>query len=183
MGGWFRVRIPIVTRIYLFGGPLPRAGDIAVVRTRGFGAWLIRVGTRSKYDHVVIFVDDNGAIAEAEPGGVRYGHISEYRPHWTLTNAAQPKTEAQRAAVVAIARAFADRNAPYDWAAITADVSNAFDIRDPFVREFLPGVVPARVVCSAMASYAYLKADLAEPTDHGIRECTPADWARFIMAG
>lgn len=56
----------------------PPAGSFVVVSTSGFGGWVIRRATHSWADHALIVVDDAGSIVEAEPGGVRRGHLSEY---------------------------------------------------------------------------------------------------------
>lgn len=162
-------------------------GDILVVRCRGIlprlidlGAWL-RHEPRRDHVAIVYHINDDGEpwVVEAEPGGVRIASGAVYvADPRTITNAAQPKTAEQRAAIAATATSFVD--APYDWAAITQDVTSVLDLRDPYVHEWLPGSVPSHVVCSSLASYVYAKVGLAEPV--GGRFCTPADWARFILA-
>jgi hypothetical protein len=159
-------------------------GDILAVRTHGFAPAMIRLGAVltgcPPVDHIAIahHFDSAGAlwVVEAEPGGVRMasgaGYLADAR---TISNVGQPKTPAQRAAIAATAEAFLGR--PYDWAAISADGGNVFRLTDPFVHEWLPSTVPARVVCSSLASYVYAKVGLAEPV--GGRFCTPGQWAKF----
>lgn len=160
-------------------------GDLLVVRTSGFVPALIRLGARLRgrpgVDHVAIVhhVDEHGTpwVVEAEPSGVRLasgaGYLADPR---TVTNFRQRKTPAQRAAIAATAGAFVGR--PYDWAAISADAANVFDLDAPGVHDWLPGTVPARVVCSSLASYLYATVGLGEPA--GGRFCTPGDWAGWI---
>lgn len=76
----------------------PPKGSYVCVKTRGIGAWLVRVGTRSWADHAFIVVDDRGGIVEAMPGGVRKGHITEYSGRRTAV--CTEGTAAQRDRVV-----------------------------------------------------------------------------------
>ncbi|MGH3631838.1 MAG: hypothetical protein ACRDRL_30915 [Sciscionella sp.] len=145
-----------------------------------FGA-LIRLGARlrgrpHRDNHVAIVVDAAGGIVEARPEGVRRGSISEYSSKYSLTNVNQPKTTDQRSQVAAVALSLLDHG--YDWAAISADVTNVFDIDDPLVKDWADGTTPARFVCSSLAAYVYTKAGLDCPK--GGRFCTPGDWARFV---
>lgn len=55
----------------------PPVGSIGVTATRGFVAWGIRLFTFSRVNHAFI-VGPNGLIVEAQPGGARVGHISQY---------------------------------------------------------------------------------------------------------
>jgi uncharacterized protein YycO len=90
----------------------PQPGSYGVVKTRGFYAWLIRVGTRSEFDHAFI-VCDTSTIIEAEPSGARWGQLSEYLNDRTLFNTGEPMTDEQRKAVVA--EAVTLLNTPYGW--------------------------------------------------------------------
>ena len=45
-----------------------KPGDYFVVRTCGPVGWLIRIGTRSEFDHAGIVGHDTGYCYEAEPG-------------------------------------------------------------------------------------------------------------------
>lgn len=163
-------------------------GDVLAVRTRGVFPRLIDLGAFLKHephtaDHIAIAHDfpppGNLRVIEAEPGGVRLGPGSGYvGSRWTVTNAAQPKTAAQRQQVVAVAQSFLAT--PYDWAAISADAGNVFDLRDPWVRDWPVDGPPHRVVCSSLAAYVYEKVGLACPV--GGRFVTPAQWVAFIDA-
>jgi hypothetical protein len=56
----------------------PPVGSYVVVSTPGWRSRVIRLATRSWADHALIVVNDAGGIVEAEPGGVRLGHLTEY---------------------------------------------------------------------------------------------------------
>lgn len=78
----------------------PTTGQYGCVRTHGLNAWLIRVGTRSKYNHVFLVVDDQGSIIEADPGGARRSTINAYAGDAVLYSTDQ-LTAAQKDRVVA----------------------------------------------------------------------------------
>lgn len=92
--------------------PSPLPGTYACVRTRGLYPWLIRVGTRSKYDHAFIICDD-GQIIEAQPGGARWAQLSDYDGELVVFDTAEPMTQAQRIAVVS--KAITLLGTPYGW--------------------------------------------------------------------
>lgn len=56
--------------------PLP--GSYVVVRTGGIVPWIIRAATDGWSNHAFI-VGYDGAIIEAQPGGVRVGHLGDYK--------------------------------------------------------------------------------------------------------
>lgn len=85
--------------------PWPAAGLYFVVQTHGFVPWVIRRATRSPYDHAGIIVDNAGTIIEAEPGGVRLGHLWEYKGCRIAINTGEDVTVAQRTTVADVARA------------------------------------------------------------------------------
>lgn len=58
----------------------PKPGTYGCVRTGGFYAWLIRVGTRSEYNHAFI-VHTGGRIIESDPGGARWSTLDAYAGH------------------------------------------------------------------------------------------------------
>lgn len=83
--------------------PWPQAGTYFVVRTRGLVPWIIRAATRSHFDHAGIVVSSTGDIVEAEPGGVRRGHLDEYAGCRIAVNSGEDATVEQQAAVVTAA--------------------------------------------------------------------------------
>jgi uncharacterized protein YycO len=92
--------------------PQPIPGTYACVRTGGFLPWLIRLGTRSSYNHAFIVVDDT-RIIEADPGGARWNTLDAYAGHQLVYNNNEPITDDQRKQVVARAETFI--GTPYGW--------------------------------------------------------------------
>lgn len=91
----------------------PKPGTYACVRTGGFYAWLIRVGTRSKYNHAFLVVDEYGGIIEADPGGARRAMLADYRADAIVFDVNELITDEQRARVVAKAEILL--GTPYGW--------------------------------------------------------------------
>ena len=91
----------------------PKPGTYACVRTGGFYAWLIRVGTRSRYNHAFLVVDDHGGIIEAAPRGARRAMLADYRADSLLFDVNEQITDAQRARVAAKAETLL--GTPYGW--------------------------------------------------------------------
>lgn len=90
----------------------PAPGTYACVRTGGFYAWLIRVGTRSAYNHAFI-VHTDGRIIEADPGGARWSTLDAYKNHQLLYDVSEPMTPQQRAQVCKRAETLI--GTPYGW--------------------------------------------------------------------
>ena len=57
---------------------VPRIGDIGVVRTGGYAARLIQIGTLSRWNHAFIYIG-YGNIVEATPRGVKFGKADQYQ--------------------------------------------------------------------------------------------------------
>jgi hypothetical protein len=163
-------------------------GDVLAVRTGGFAGLLIRLGAalldRPNVDNHIVVVShtDAGGVqwgVEARPGGVGWFAIADYLGScWTVTNADQPKTDAQRAAVVKAAHAML--HVAYDWAAIGVDGLEALHLTGLWHKNKLwDGKPPAHVVRSALADYIYRVSGLASPGDG--RWTTPGDWLEFIQ--
>lgn len=98
--------------------PWPDAGRYFVVKTHGLVPWVIRRAGHSWADHAGIVLED-GAIIEAEPGGVRIRHLSEYYQCRIAINGGDEMTVQQRTQVVAAAKAMV--GIPYDDLAIADD--------------------------------------------------------------
>jgi hypothetical protein len=167
-------------------GLLP--GDVLAVRSPGRPAWWIRIGAALRdqpnlSNHIAVahHLDASGTLwgIEGRPGGVGWVDCSLYLTSpYTLTNAGQPKTSAQRESVCATMQALL--GTAYDWEAIVADGMADLGMKVPGWDPSWHGTVPAHVVCSSSAAYAYAKAGLACPA--GDRLCQPADWDAFILA-
>lgn len=98
--------------------PWPAAGLYGVVKTSGLIPWIIRRATSGWADHAFVIAED-GVIVEAEPGGVRLGHLSEYYGNRIAINDGEDMSVDQRGAVVAAAKAMIGK--PYDDLAIVDD--------------------------------------------------------------
>ena len=163
----------------------PQPGDVLLVRTGGFAGRLIRLGAALRdepnlVNHVAVVshTDKAGTLwcLEGRPGGVGWRDAGDYlASRWTVTNAAQPKTETQRQLVVRGAAAMIGTS--YDWEAIAADGVAALDLGALWHPRW--GKVPGHVVCSSLAAYLYGRAGLPRPV--GGREVTPAMWLSFII--
>lgn len=133
------------------------------------------------HNHIAIVThrDKTGTLwgAEGRPGGFGWVDLTSYLASgWTVHNAKQPKTPAQRASVVEGAKAMI--GADYDWLAIAHDAAGAFGLDNVWQLRW-GNEVPGQVVCSSAAAYLYAKTtpELAHP--EGDREVPPADWTQL----
>jgi hypothetical protein len=175
--------------------PVVQPGDILAVRTSGWAARLIRAGAGLRElvtgsaapnldNHIAVVhhTDPHGNlwVIEGRPGGVGWRQADDYLVSpWTVHNANEPKSEAQRSVVTATMKAML--GTPYDWGAIVTDAGDAFGLEHLWEPTW-HGQVPGHVVCSSLAAYAYSKASLYRPgSASGTREVTPADWVTFLI--
>jgi len=90
----------------------PRPGDLGIVRTNGFAARLIQLGTLSRWNHVFIYIG-NGLIVEATPSGVRLGYVTQYTNIvWNKHQIWYNEEESREAIVKGAFKALAK---PYNW--------------------------------------------------------------------
>lgn len=169
-------------------------GDVLVVRTPDRRCWdraasyLIRLGAalrdRPNLDnHVAVYHHTDAAGTpwgiEGRPGGVGWVDLRQYDNPWLLTNAAQPKTDAQRHLVCQAAVGLL--GVGYDWAAIGMDTADALGLDHLWrVAEDWGAKPPGHVVCSSLAAWAYQHADLDRPPGR-MMTTTPGDWSEFIL--
>lgn len=165
-------------------------GDIVVVRTPGFFAWIIRLGQmlQGKPDldnHVAMFhhtADGMNWYLEGRPGGLGWrvfradadGYASS---PWSVSNSAQPKTDAQRIRLCYRMEAMIGR--PYDWEAIEGDAAEALRLPEVWPKWGDATQIPGHVVCSSSAAWAYREEGMAAPVLGGGRFTEPADWEAF----
>lgn len=170
------------------GTPDIQPGDVLAIRTAGWQAWWIRFGSalRDKpnlSNHVAVahHRDAKGTVwvIEGRPGGAGWRDATHYLASpGLLTNAGQVKTPAQRLAVTTQMEALIGTG--YDWDAIIADAAADLGWRFPGWDPTWKGTVPAHVVCSSLAAYAYAKAGLSHPA--GDRGVQPSAWDEFIIS-
>lgn len=175
--------------------PIVQPGDILAVRSPGLGPRLIRAGAGLRElitgqpepnleNHIAVVhhIDPHGSlwVIEGRPGGVGWRQADDYlRSPWTVHNALQPKTPAQRKTVCDTMRSLL--GTPYDWEAIIADAAGAFGLEHAWEPTW-HGQIPGHVDCSSLAAYGYTKAFLRRPDPAADgRETTPADWVAFSI--
>ena len=91
----------------------PAAGTVGVTPASGWVAQCIRWITRSRAAHAFIATGNGDEIIEAEPGGARRGHASDYRKVWWLDELTAGMTPEQRR--TAVAWAVAHIGTPYSF--------------------------------------------------------------------
>ncbi len=161
-------------------------GDVILVRSGGLAGTMIRLGAAlrdapnlANHAAVIDHTDAHGTVwaMEGRPGGAGWRDARAYlRSPWTISNAAQPKTAAQRSAVCKVMAAMI--GSPYDWAAIAADAEADLHLDTAWLPSW-NGTVPGHVVCSSLAAYAYARAGLPGPAAD--RTCQPGDWSAWIL--
>lgn len=166
-------------------------GDVICTRTpKGWPGYLIRLGAAlrdrpSTVNHVIVVWkrDDAGTLwgIQGQPGGVNQVDVRlALKAPYTITNAAQPKTEVQRYVIASEAEAFLGKE--YDWTGIALDAMDAIGAHNLWRSKWgKDGVPPAHVVCSSMADWLYDHVGLASPGGRFDRRVTPGDWAAWIM--
>ncbi len=167
-----------------------KPSDVLVVRTGGVAAHLIQIGAAlagkpSLGNHVAVVhhKDQTGKfwwLLEGRPGGVGWADSRKYEgTRYLLNNCAQPRTDAQRAAISIEAEHLI--GTAYDWAQIADDALHAFHMPELWERvSAAPGVAPAQVVCSSYAAFLYEKAGCETPSRVS-EDVTPGDWDGFIL--
>lgn len=168
--------------------------DIIVVRTPGFFSWVIRFGQmlQGKPDlrnHVAMFHHadpESNWYLEGRPGGLGWHVFRKDQDGyagsaWSVSNAAQPKTDAQRQAAVLTMERMVGR--PYDWEAIEGDAAGALKLPELWPKWGDGSQIPGHVVCSSSAAFAYRAALLPAPELGAGRFTEPGDWDAFIMTG
>lgn len=167
-------------------------GDVLCTRNlTGIGGRLIRLGAAlldrpNTVNHVAIYTHTDAAgvrwCIEATGRGVGWQRADAWvKSRWTLNNARQPKTDAQRAQVVEVARSML--GTPYDYTGIALNAFAALGLLEQWEDDW-GNTVPARVVCSSLADYVYETVGLDSPgLSADTRLTTPGDWAQFITEG
>jgi hypothetical protein len=169
----------------------PQPGDVLVIDGTTDISKLIEIGAvlagEAAASHVAVMhhTDDAGVpwAVEGRPGGVGWADARAYLADpRTAANVLQPKTQAQRAQVCALAAKLL--GTPYDWmGGIAEDAMNSLGLgalwaeKDPAT-----GTVPGHVVCSSLAAWVYDRCALGAPKPADWRHVTPGDWAAYITA-
>lgn len=155
--------------------PWPLAGLYFVVQTHGLFPWIVRRATHSAFDHAGIVTDPDGGIVEAEPGGVRRGHLSEYAGCRIALNSDEDMTVAQRAVVAEAALGMVGLQ--YNDLAIIDDGLNALRWHWRWLARH--AATDGEVVCSQLVALAGSNAGLNwRCSQMSFAEVTPAMLAR-----
>ena len=166
---------------------VPQPADLLIVSATSWAAKLIEIGAvlrgRDPASHIAVLhhTDTHGVpwAIEGRPGGVGWRDARDYLSDpRTVTNVAQPKTQAQRDQVCALMVKMLAVG--YDWiGGIGADAAMALNLP----RLWAPGndgKVPGHVVCSSLAAWGYDEAGLPSPAPPAKWETvTPADWKTY----
>jgi cell wall-associated NlpC family hydrolase len=151
----------------------PRAGAFGLVRTGGWAAWLIRVGTRSTVNHAFVYIGD-GRIIEAEPDGATESDVSKYS---SVIWSAVPMTDEQSSAIVAWAKA--QKGVPYGWLDIAVLSLAAFGIHNRWIDRRIENT--HYLICSQLVDKAYELGDVHLFDDGRLPgQVTPGDLLRLI---
>lgn len=153
---------------------MPEAGDFGVVRTKGFVAWMIRLATRSKYNHAFICLAD-GSVVEAQPGGAIHDPLG-----YTLGNAEFSHivlSPTQRAAICEAALLCV--GVPYNWLDIVSIGLLQYGIKPKFIRTRVEH--SRNLICSQLVDFCYLLAGVHLFNDGRLpMDVTPEDLATLI---
>lgn len=171
----------------------PRPGDVWAVRTGGFFGWLIRLGTLIRYlltgkrpigqdvNHVVIVIKETDGVwwgIEGRPGGVGWVDLTNYiTSPFTVTNYGQPKSDANRAAIITLVPQVL--GTAYDWDAIMMAAATDLHLVDMFNADPTKWgtTVPGHIICSALAAWIYDHLGMKAPTEGP--DTQPSDWVDF----
>ncbi len=152
----------------------PEPGRYGCVHTRGWGPAVIRLGTRSHFDHTFVVIDDRGGIIEAEPGGVRKGNIAEYDGDRMVINAHEPGTADQFAKVADAASKLV--GVAYNDIAIVNDGFEALGVHWRLLAKMATG--DHGIVCSQLAAMVGQAGGFDWLCGKTVPEVTPADLAK-----
>ena len=145
-----------------------KPGDFFVVRTTGWMAFLIRVFTRSEWNHAGVYVG-SGQIIEANPDGVKVSLLTKYDTCPQLWSDLK-LTPTQSTHVVA--SACAQLGLGYGFRDVAAIALSTIGIRIPWLHE------PNTRFCSQLVAIS-LKDELV--FTKSVDAVTPADLARLIL--
>ncbi len=152
----------------------PQLGDFGVQSGGGWGGWLIRLGTFSRYGHACIVVSvDPLQIVEATPGGARRRGCRPDEFVWSRC----PLTVAQRGVVRDEARKCI--GLPYDWRDIAKFFPRFFGAK---IRGHSGDHADSRLICSELVAWCYRVAghDVASTRETAPGDVSPGDLADHV---
>ena len=152
----------------------PRIGDYGIVKTNGWAARFIQVGTASRWNHAFIYIGD-GKIVEANPTGVEISPVSKYpKIAW---NQHEELTDAQRQKIVKRAKAFIGEK--YGFGAILVIALKILGLKViPTLRKAAEN--ENSVICSQLVAWSYSVAK-NKLSDKPHAFTTPGDLAERLI--
>lgn len=152
----------------------PRAGDYGVVKTNGFFAKLIRLGTVSRWNHAFIYIGD-GQIVEANPTGVAVSSVDKYP--LIAWNQHEKLSGDQREAIVFHASNLVGR--PYNFGIIAMLALRALGVK--ILPQWLVHYLADHqgYICSELVAESYDKAK--HPVAPNADLCNPGDLAERLI--
>lgn len=155
----------------------PQPGDFCVVRTRGLVARLIRLITRSPWNHAAVFVTQT-EIVEAQPFGAardRFGYTVA-----AFSSGIVVLTDQQRADITA--RALELVGTPYGFLDLLSLGCLQYGIKPRFIRNRVRR--SDRLTCAQLVDACYAAAGLHLFTDNRVpMDVTPGDLGRLLTKG
>lgn len=154
-------------------------GDFFVVRTNGIIGWLIRVVTRSPYNHAGIFLTDSPDLDVVE---ARMIGATQDRPDYSKCRMLVSDvllTDAERLAICTQAHQFVTKKIGYGWLDILSVGLLQYGIRPGWVRARVKH--SDRLICSQLVDAAYLFSRIHLFDDGRLpMDVTPGDLAVLI---
>ena len=152
-----------------------RPGNYCCISTASLFGRVIRMATRSRYDHAVLVLG-GGDIVEATVTGVRVSRLASYSGRPMCANAAEAMTDTQRAGVCAKGRSFAGDE--YGWGTIALIALRLAGIRSRWLTRLLSdrdAVICSQLVCEAGEAEGLTSWQCGEPSPQFVE---PAELAR-----
>lgn len=154
----------------------PQAGDFAVIRTRGPAAVVIRLVTRSEYNHAVFFISSTHVV-EAKPHGAVISPWSKYAKCKFKISYGLPLNEQQRAAAPVAGILFV--GTPYGWLDIFSVGLLQYGIKPKLVRDRVAHQI--NKICSQLVDQARLTLNDHLFCDGRLpQDVTPGDLGKLI---
>lgn len=141
-------------------------------------AWLIQIGTRSRYNHTAIVrvVDGNRIqVIEAAGGGVRLRWINGDDPIWIFANPGLTYPQLYEM----VTEALCNIGFPYDYRDIAKFIVRFWTGKIP--RRTKPDYADDRVICSELVAWCLHKAGVDPWPDRAYGAVSPGDIADYLF--
>lgn len=162
----------------------PQPGDIGLAKIHGLtGAFVafgqLLIGDASRYTHAFIVIDDE-RVAEAEPGGARYGSLQKYIAEGAVFSSHVQLTPEQRAMIVATAEGLIEAGTPYSFLDYVALALHRIHIRPKFIEDYVAS--SGHMICSQMADFCWQQASVHLFSDCRLpQDVSPGDIANALI--